>query len=90
MDKINGYIKARIMAGGSYADCWQHVVDGEVVDYCNDDKKPVILPEPHEAFCLTGQVYFAPNVLHDPAKELFTRLPLFGDAPAALDLSVKG
>lgn len=66
---INGYIKIRVMKDGRYADCWQKVVEGTVVDHVDDDGKPLALPAAHEAISLTGQVHFAPNVLHDPAKK---------------------
>lgn len=79
---INGFIQIRVMANGRYADCWQEIKNGEVVGYCDDNCRPVALPEPHEAHCLTGQLYFAPGILSpppDPDASKPMAQPLFAD-----------
>lgn len=63
---MNGYIKIRVMSNGTYFDCWQKIVDGSVVDNVKDDGTQATLPAVHEAMTLTGQLYFAPNVLEAP------------------------
>ncbi len=69
-----GYYQICIRAKGRYADHWQKVclIDGQwqQVDIVNDAGESVELPQPHEGFLLTGQLYFAPGVLHDPSKPI--------------------
>lgn len=74
---MKGFMAIRVMADGRYFDVWQQIEDGHVVGHVRDDGTPVELPEPCESHCLTGQLHYAPNVLHDPNAKL--SVPIAGD-----------
>lgn len=63
---MNGYLKIRVMTSGTYFDCWQKIEAGEVTGHVDDASAPVALPAVHEAYVLTGQIHYAPNVLTAP------------------------
>lgn len=60
------YLHIRVMAAGTYFDCWQQVEDGDVTGHVDDAGEPVKLPKVHESHVLTGQPYYAPGVLNAP------------------------
>lgn len=73
------YLKIRVMADGRYADCWQFVRDGVVVDYVNDDNVPIALPKLHDTIILSSEPWFAPGIVRDPAA--IVKPELFANAP---------
>lgn len=83
---MNGYVKLRVCKDGRYADCWQKVEEGSVVDHVNDGGASVSLPDGSESFCLDSRVWFAPNVATapdavPPAPVLALAVPSDGEPP---------
>lgn len=53
---MTGYIQIHVSGQGVELDCWQHVVDGNVVAIVDGTGQPASLPDPYFSACVTGEL----------------------------------
>lgn len=76
------YLPIRVMIpigqpnGGTFADVWQHVVDGKQQRIVTLEGLEITLPEIHEAYVLDKTQHFAPGVVTDPNAAPTISIPL--------------
>lgn len=53
---MNGYIQIHVGSDGFSLDCWQRIVEGNVVAIVDGADLSVALPDPYCSYCITGEM----------------------------------